>query len=144
MEPLAAANSPREIRGRELRYELFGLITRSPRGISVPALIIGLRQIGFVAPDPANKSIADALRWEVRRGRVVRLERGRYAKGHMTAAAGRARWARFKVRRELDLDREAEIAWWDHDPYPWGDNTLPEWLVGQGRLASRRGLDPPA
>ena len=47
----------------------------------------------------AGKTISDAIRWEVRRGRAVRLERGRYAVGRL------ARSTKHRMQRRLQACR---------------------------------------
>ena len=73
------------LRGRPLRYVLASLIAAvrpsatNPGGIvTVAQLVRQLEAQGFVFSGRTSKVVSDALRWEVRRGRVERLERGVY------------------------------------------------------------------
>ncbi len=73
------------LRGRPLRYVLSSIIAGvrpsalNPGGVvTVAELVTQLRAEGFVFAGRPSKIISDALRWEVRRGRVERLERGVY------------------------------------------------------------------
>ncbi|AKP57765.1 hypothetical protein [Mycobacteroides abscessus] len=68
------------VRGIELRYLLtlyvyrFGVTT-------VSELVQMLDRKGFDTDGRASKAMSDALRWEVRRGRLHRIDRGRYGPG---------------------------------------------------------------
>lgn len=66
------------LRGRALRFVLVDELMR--RGeMTVGELVAAVvRRHGFDLGGRASKVISDALRWEVRRGRVARLGRGRY------------------------------------------------------------------
>jgi len=66
------------LRGRALRFVLVDEML-SGRDMTVGEMVAVLvKQYGFDLGGRASKVISDALRWEVRRGRVVRLARGRY------------------------------------------------------------------
>ncbi|MDI3314766.1 MAG: hypothetical protein QJR12_10975 [Mycobacterium sp.] len=70
------------LRGIELRYTLtMHLFDHGPATIT--NLVEALASQGFDVGQPAPKSVSDALRWEMRRGRVRRLGRGRYGPGRM-------------------------------------------------------------
>jgi hypothetical protein len=81
---------------RALRYRLTLLLRRAGRPLNLDDLATALDQAGWPAPDPATKSISDSLRWEVAKGRVVRVGRGRYAAGHVDR---RTAWW---LQRQLD------------------------------------------
>lgn len=90
------------LRGTDLRYVLTMHLARHGRS-SVGELVAALTRHGFAAPAPSNKSISDALRWELRRDRVRRRGRGIYGPGAMP------RGTEHRIRtRELAL-REAAI-----------------------------------
>lgn len=73
------------LRGIELRYVLaMQLTVHGPATIG--ELIDALKWHGFRVRGRASKAISDALRWEVGRGRVLRLGRGRYGPGYMPRA----------------------------------------------------------
>jgi hypothetical protein len=74
-------NNSRRVRGTELRYLLtMHLFIHGPATIT--ELVETLSSQGFeVGYGP--KVVSDALRWEVRRGRVYRRGRGRYGPGWM-------------------------------------------------------------
>ena len=72
----------RVLRGTELRYALVRLIQLTGPA-SVPELVSGLEQWGFTVDGRPSKTVSDALRWERRRGRVMRRGRGRYSAGSM-------------------------------------------------------------
>lgn len=65
------------IKGIELRYVLtMHLALHGPATIA--ELIDALDWHGFCVQGRASKAVSDALRWEIGRGRVYRLGRGRY------------------------------------------------------------------
>jgi hypothetical protein len=75
-------NDSRLLRGIELRYVLtHHLFIHGPTAIT--DLVETLVLQGFSIASPAPKSVSDALRWEINRGRVRRLARGRYGPGWM-------------------------------------------------------------
>jgi hypothetical protein len=68
------------LRGTELRYVLtWHLALHGPA--TVPELIRALEYHHFDVGGRASKSVSDALRWEIRHCRVLRLKRGRYGPG---------------------------------------------------------------
>lgn len=65
------------LRGIELRYVLtLQLALHGPA--TIPELIKALNWHGFCVSGRPSKTISDALRWEMGRGRVRRVRRGRY------------------------------------------------------------------
>ena len=67
------------LRGRALRFVLVDELMQRPDGMTVAEMVEALVvRHGFDLGGRASKIISDALRWETRRGRVVRLGRGRY------------------------------------------------------------------
>lgn len=65
------------LRGIELRYVL--TIYLSQHGpATITEMIDALTWHGFRVGGRASKAISDALRWEIERGRVYRIGRGRY------------------------------------------------------------------
>jgi len=46
--------------------------------MTLPQIIAGVEALGFSIPGRASKGVSDALRWEVRKGRAVRLGRSLY------------------------------------------------------------------
>lgn len=74
-----------EVRGTDLRYLLTAyLIDHGPA--TVDELVEALAYHGFRAVGRASKSVSDALRTEITRGRVIRFRRGRYGPGIMPRA----------------------------------------------------------
>ena len=51
--------------------------------MTVPEIVAGVEAFGLPVPGRSSKTVSDALRWEVRKGRVVRLDRSRYRTGSM-------------------------------------------------------------
>lgn len=84
-----------QLRGRNLRYVLtLSLFDRGER--SVAELVRLLDADGWVVAGRPSKAVSDALRWEIGRGRVVRLGRGRYGPGTMPRQTHA--WIRARVR----------------------------------------------
>ena len=69
--------------GLELRYALTLVLIRSGVPLTVRELVRSLERDGFTCVEPSSKSVSDALRWEIGRGRVVRVRRGVYVVGSM-------------------------------------------------------------
>jgi hypothetical protein len=70
------------LRGTHLRYVLVRLLQLIGPA-TVAELADGLHRWGFAVEGRPSKTISDALRWERRRDRVRRLDRGRYRAGGM-------------------------------------------------------------
>lgn len=70
------------LRGTELRYVLVRLLQLIGPA-TVPELAEGVQRWGFTVNGRPSKTISDALRWERRRDRVRRIDRGRYRAGGM-------------------------------------------------------------
>jgi hypothetical protein len=66
------------LRGRGLRFVLVDELMRRRSEMTVAQLAACLEGEGHVVDGRLSKVISDALRWEVRRGRVVRISRGVY------------------------------------------------------------------
>jgi hypothetical protein len=70
------------ISGIELRYVLtMHLSLHGPA--TIDEMIDALHWHGFCVRGRASKAISDALRWEIGRGRVHRLRRGRYGPAYI-------------------------------------------------------------
>lgn len=65
------------LRGRALRFVLVDELMRRPEA-TVADLVAAVAAAGFDLRGRASKVISDALRWEVRRGRIERRGRGIY------------------------------------------------------------------
>jgi len=77
------------LRGRGLRWVLLDELKRHTQ-LSVAAMARTLADHGFdLGPGRASKLISDALRWEVRRGRITRPSRGIYRWAGTTRATSR-------------------------------------------------------
>jgi hypothetical protein len=75
--------SPPPLRGIELRYLLTVSLLDADRSRTVVDLVDTVHAAGFALPGRASKAVSDALRWEIGKGRVQRVGRGRYAAGRM-------------------------------------------------------------
>lgn len=80
---------PGQLRGLNLRSWLVLQLADTHGSMTVAQLVERLATSDLVAGDRASKAISDALRWEIRRGRVVRLERGRYTLGRLARSTQR-------------------------------------------------------
>lgn len=101
--------TPGALRGRPLRYVLVYLLRKAHRkgggALTVQELIAGCESAGVVFDSRASKLISDALRWEVRRGRVIQLARGVYVFG----SAPRSTLWRIRKRTTEYMDRLGEL-----------------------------------
>jgi hypothetical protein len=97
-------NEPLQLRGIELRYALTMHLFRHGSA-TITELAEALRWHGFAVRGRASKAISDALRWEMRYGRVRRLGRGRYGPGSMP------RGTEHRIhKRELALREQARLS----------------------------------
>jgi len=88
----AAANPSRQfdlswsdgrLRGRGLRYTVSLLLRQSHTPLAVREIVARIEDSGVAIYGRPSKTVSDALRWEIRRGRVVQIDRGRYAAGRV-------------------------------------------------------------
>lgn len=94
----------RPLKGTELRYVLaMHLAVHGPATIT--ELVDVLDWHGFCVDGRPSKVVSDALRWEIGRGRVYRVGRGRYGPGYMP------RSTEYRIhRRVLALRAEAKLS----------------------------------
>lgn len=90
------------LRGTDLRYALNRWLTLF--GVcSIPELCAGLADWNFAIEGRPSKTVSDALRWEMERGRVIRRGRGLYGPGYAPRATD------YRItRRVLELREQAE------------------------------------
>jgi hypothetical protein len=92
----------RSVRAIELRYVLtWYLHEHGP--LTVAQLARALEGDALTIWGRPSKAISDALRWEVGRGRVVRLGRGRYGPGRIPRATAH------RIRRRVEAIRAGEL-----------------------------------
>jgi hypothetical protein len=93
------------LRGIELRYALtMHLLNDGPASIN--EMIEGLLARNFSVRGRASKAVSDALRWEIERGRVYRLGRGRYGPADVPRSTEyRIRQRVLALRAAADLSR---------------------------------------
>jgi hypothetical protein len=77
-----AMNTFRRLRGIELRYVLTMNLFHHGHA-TIAELVDALTEHGFEVDGRPSKCVSDALRWEIRRGRVRRFGRGLYGPGSM-------------------------------------------------------------
>ena len=100
---LRQVDDVRRVRGIELRYLLtMHLFQHGPA--SITELVQALASQGFDVGGRASKSVSDALRWEVGRGRVRRLGRARYGPAWIPRAT------EYRIHRRV-LALRAETGW---------------------------------
>jgi hypothetical protein len=92
--------SPPPLRGIELRYLLTVSLIDADRTRTVAELVDTVHAAGFALPGRASKAVSDALRWEIGKGRVWRVGRGRYAAGRMPRST--EWWLRARVTTVLE------------------------------------------
>jgi hypothetical protein len=73
------------VRGVELRYVLTWLLAHEGPA-TVAELVDRLTMHGFAVGGRPSKTVSDALRWEMRHGRVWPRGRGSYSSGEMPRA----------------------------------------------------------
>ncbi len=78
------------LRGRALRFVLVDELMRHEGEMTVAEMVAAVvHRHGFDLGGRASKIISDALRWETRRGRVIRIGRGRYRFSHTARSTAR-------------------------------------------------------
>jgi hypothetical protein len=88
METLKRVEDVAPLWGRSLRFVLLAEIRRR-RTMSVAEMVAFLADTGYQVTGRPSKTISDALRWEIARGRVVRLRRGVYRYGRAPRTTAR-------------------------------------------------------
>jgi hypothetical protein len=69
--------------GVRLRHAICVCLLEEQRAMTVPEIVAGVEARGLSIPGRASKTVSDALRWEARKGRAIRLERSQYRTGTM-------------------------------------------------------------
>ena len=113
--------------GRRLRWVLLILLVDSRGSMTVAELVEAVTRAGCSIHGRPSKAVSDALRWEVRRGRVLRVARSTYAIDRLPRST--AWWVRQQVR-ELLVTNVVQ---------PPSDNPapIPAWLPGVARTLDR-------
>jgi hypothetical protein len=93
-------DNQRAAKGLRLRSLLVLLLLEAGRPLTVPDLVRSAHRWGFSVEGRAGKTISDALRWEIRRGRVRKLGRGVYAVGTVDKVT------KHRMRRRLSETRD--------------------------------------
>lgn len=103
----------RLLRGNDLRYVIVDQLYRAgPQ--SVHEIIEELGYHGFTVRGYPAKTVADALRWEVRRGRLQRHRRGCYGPADMPRSTEQRIYY-----RALKLRAEAAVITGRNDEWFW-------------------------
>ena len=80
--------------GQLLRRVLVTWLVDAQRPLAVAELVARLDHAGLRVDGRPGKVVSDSLRWEVRRGRVVRVGRGTYVAGSIPRSTARQRRSR--------------------------------------------------
>lgn len=119
------------LRGRALRFVLIDEMLRRHDMTVAEMVAVLVKQHGFNLGGRASKVISDALRWEVRRGRVVRLARGRYRFNRATrSTVRRVRLLAGYSRAWVVATRRSEKV--PTAPYPHRQTADPHWIYHPG------------
>jgi hypothetical protein len=81
--------------GRRLRYAVALLLFEAEGTVTLDELSERLGASGYATSAEPRKVISDALRWELRRGRAIRVRRGQYRS--LGLARSTVRWMRAQV-----------------------------------------------
>jgi hypothetical protein len=98
------ADDGQVIFGLDLRYLLTTLLVDVGQVLAVGDLVKLVQAEGFVLTGRPSKTVSDALRWEVGRGRVLRHGRGLYGPGSMP------RQTRSRIRQRVAALRQQVVA----------------------------------
>ncbi|MDH3303554.1 MAG: hypothetical protein OES24_23865 [Acidimicrobiia bacterium] len=98
---------PFPVWGRARRYLVLAKLIRSGRALSVADLVDRLRRQDLVLPPRPNKAASDAIRWEVRKGRVVKVRWGVYRIGVVPRSTGYWILAKAEQHRRVHLAESA-------------------------------------
>jgi hypothetical protein len=90
--------------GRELRYAVALALHRARVTVGLDELAEALAAEGYGTRGEPRKAISDAVRWELVRGRAVRIDRGRYRSSGL--ARSTVRW----MRQQLDRDSHPVVS----------------------------------
>ncbi|MFP5254791.1 MAG: hypothetical protein ACLGI8_02965 [Acidimicrobiia bacterium] len=93
------ATEPTVLTGRRLRYAAAVLLHEAQRTMALDELAAALARRGHSTSGDARKAISDALRWELHRGRAVRVRRGSYRSRGL--ARSTLRWMRAQVAGDI-------------------------------------------
>ena len=86
--------------GRDFRYVLT-LCLKAYGPLDLAELVSAMRAEGWAIRGRPSKTVSDALRWEIARGRAVRLGRGRYGPGSIP------RSTEWRIRKRVAAIRAA-------------------------------------
>jgi hypothetical protein len=93
------------LHGRRLRYAAAVLLHEARDTVGLDVLATALDAWGYATGGEPRKAISDALRWELHRGRAVRVGRGRYRSRGL--APSTLRWMRAQVEEDRFTGRLA-------------------------------------
>jgi len=101
------------VSGINLRFVVVAVLIESGRTMTMRELVAAVEGRGFLLPAKRSKAVSDAIRWEVRKGRAVRIGWGLYRVG--TIPRSTSWWIRKRALEYEDFYRarwgpEAEAA----------------------------------
>lgn len=94
--------SPGVVTGLQLRYLLTTLLVEAGHPLSVRELVARCEAEGVVFERRGSKVVSDALRWEIRWGRVMRMKRGVYRASRWMAPRSTQQWIAKRVGQLRD------------------------------------------
>jgi hypothetical protein len=106
-------------RGILLRSYLVVLLWEAGRPRTVRQLADSLADQGVHVPGRPTKTISDALRWELRRGRVQRLGRGTYGVGQVPRTTLWRMRGRVAQRRNTAVVATGQAGGHERDAAQW-------------------------
>ena len=103
-----------ELTGKTLRWVVCVVLFDARRALTVAEIVTEVKTRGFaIAGTRAGKSVSDALRWEVARGRVELVRRGVYAPGWMQRSTEYSLRQRVRALEQPEEDAAAAGNWVD-------------------------------
>ena len=69
--------------GVEVRHGISVALLDARSPLTLGELVAAVEALGIHVPERKSKTVSDALRWEIRKGRAMRLNRGLYRLGSM-------------------------------------------------------------
>jgi len=93
---MSTITMPPALAGRELRYLLTVLLHQVGRPLTVTEMIALVERDGLRVAGRPSKTVSDAPRWEIGKGRVVKVGRSTYRRGTMPRST--AWWIRQHLR----------------------------------------------
>ena len=98
-------NPPTPLERSWLRHAVLILLVDLGGDATVDELVANLSVLGVATRRNSSRAVSDSLRWEVAKGRVKRVGRGRYVIRSSGLTKRHVRYARQRVREAVEADR---------------------------------------